>query len=76
LRPVRAAAFLNREVASFNFNAVALTGRWNGGAYPLTRGFAPGYMQLRFQRAFVAVSILQSFNFPVFAATIKLVGKL
>jgi hypothetical protein len=55
-------AFIFLIFQSFNFNVVALSGRRNGEGNFFPRGFAPGYMQLRFQRALLAiapVSILQ-----------------
>jgi hypothetical protein len=53
---------------SSNFNVAALTGRRNGRMCNVSQGSALGCMQLRFQRAFVAVSILPYFNLSVFVA--------
>jgi hypothetical protein len=53
---------------SFNFNVAALTGRRNRRMCNVSQGSALGCMQLRFQRAFVAVSILPYFNLSVFVA--------
>jgi hypothetical protein len=42
LRPVRATALTYKHIRMGKWNVAALTGRRYGGAYSLTRGFAPG----------------------------------
>jgi hypothetical protein len=68
MRPVRATTLTCKYVKIEKWNVVAPSGRGWGGGYCVTRGFAPGYMQLRFQRAFVAIFIFPYFNLSIFVA--------
>ena len=54
---------------SFNLNVIALTGRRNGGVRPIPQGAALGYMQLRFQRALLAIALVLCSSCGVLAAT-------